>query len=108
MGGGHDHHHAKIKIPDYKIYKVEDVPELMAVKRVLGARGLKDPWLRNEVWKYTVKGRGSTKQIFRKVLGRGFFVGLVAGAITAGLEKVWMAKMYPHHHHDDEGHDAHH
>lgn len=47
MGGGHGHdHHHHIKIPDYKIYKVEDVPELMAVRRVLATQGLKDPWLR--------------------------------------------------------------
>jgi NADH dehydrogenase (ubiquinone) 1 beta subcomplex subunit 3 len=45
MGGDH-HGHAKIKIPDYKVYKVEAVPELMAVQRALANKGLKDPWLR--------------------------------------------------------------
>ena len=44
MGG--DHHGPPVKIPDYKIYKVESVPELMAVKRALAAKGLKNPWLR--------------------------------------------------------------
>jgi len=47
MGGDHGHGHgAPDKIPDYKIYKVETVPELMAVKRALAGKGLKDPWLR--------------------------------------------------------------
>lgn len=44
MGGGG--HHSFPKLPDYKIYKVEDVPELMITKRALAAKGLKDPWLR--------------------------------------------------------------
>ncbi len=44
MGGGHHGHH--IKIPDYKVYKVEDVPELMACRRILASQGLKDPWAR--------------------------------------------------------------
>jgi len=44
MGGGHG---AELpKIPDYRIYKTETVPELMTVQRALAQRGLKDPWLR--------------------------------------------------------------
>lgn len=43
--GGHDHHHAPYKVPDYKIYKV-DAPELVQVERALARQGLKDPWLR--------------------------------------------------------------
>ena len=69
MGGGehgHDHHHPKIihnpvishyitdshhggekfKCPDYKIYKVENAPDLLKVQEKLAAKGLKDPWLR--------------------------------------------------------------
>ncbi len=47
MGGDHGHGHGPpYKIPDYKIYKVESVPELMAVQRALAQKGLKDPWLR--------------------------------------------------------------
>lgn len=44
MGGGG--HHDIPRVPDYKIYRVEDVPELMITKRALAAKGLKDPWLR--------------------------------------------------------------
>jgi NADH dehydrogenase (ubiquinone) 1 beta subcomplex subunit 3 len=43
MGG---HHHQEIKIPDYRIYKVENCPELVQVEKALSRVGLKDPWLR--------------------------------------------------------------
>lgn len=43
MGG---HHHQVQTVPDWKIYKVEDAPELMEVKQSLQRQGLKDPWLR--------------------------------------------------------------
>lgn len=43
MGGGH---HQEFKVPDWKIYKVEDAPELLKVRRALERQGLKDPWLR--------------------------------------------------------------
>lgn len=45
MGGDHGHHGLP-KIPDYKIYKIEDVPEFVKLKTALAAKGLKDPWLR--------------------------------------------------------------
>jgi len=45
MGGDHGHHH-KYEVPDYRIYKVEDCPQLLKVQRALAQKGLKDPWLR--------------------------------------------------------------
>lgn len=33
-------------MPDWRSYKVEDVPELMWTKKALAVHGLKDPWLR--------------------------------------------------------------
>ncbi|KAG8302935.1 electron transport chain [Homalodisca vitripennis] len=45
MGGDHHHHH-KVEVPDYRIYKVEDCPELVRVQQELARKGLKDPWLR--------------------------------------------------------------
>jgi len=41
MGGG-----VKIHVPDYKKYKVQDVPELASLQEKLAKQGLKDPWLR--------------------------------------------------------------
>lgn len=46
MGGGHHDLGERMKIPDYRIYKVEDVPELVQTRDLLAKRGLKDPWLR--------------------------------------------------------------
>jgi NADH dehydrogenase (ubiquinone) 1 beta subcomplex subunit 3 len=46
MGGDGHHHGPEYKIPDYKIYKVENIPELVRIKDALAAKGLKDPWLR--------------------------------------------------------------
>lgn len=43
MGG---HHESEIKIPDYRIYKVDNVPDLVKVRDILATEGLKDPWLR--------------------------------------------------------------
>jgi NADH dehydrogenase (ubiquinone) 1 beta subcomplex subunit 3 len=46
-GGGHGHgHEPPYKVPDPSIYKAEDIPELMALKRALKKDGLKDPWIR--------------------------------------------------------------
>lgn len=44
MGGGH--HHNEFKVPDWRMYKVENCPELMQVQQSLARVGLKDPWLR--------------------------------------------------------------
>jgi len=43
MGG---HHEREIKIPDYRIYKVDNVPELVKVKNILATERLEGPWLR--------------------------------------------------------------
>ena len=45
MGGDH-HHHDILKVPDWKMYKVENSPELMRVQEALARKGLSDPWLR--------------------------------------------------------------
>jgi len=41
-----------VRIPDYRKYKIENIKELMDIKRQLNALGLKNPWLRNEVWRF--------------------------------------------------------
>lgn len=55
MGG--DHHHVKVpKVPDASIYnKVEEYPYLNNVQKRLAEKGLKDPWLRNHVWREMLK-----------------------------------------------------
>ncbi|XP_044264121.1 NADH dehydrogenase [ubiquinone] 1 beta subcomplex subunit 3 [Tribolium madens] len=102
MGGhGHGHGHEPYTVPDYKIYKVEDVPELMSTKRALACQGLKDPWLRNEVWRYNPKEFGTEKSRFRLFFYRGFRTGFAAFLITIAGTAIY-DKLYPskHDHHD--------
>ena len=37
---------APFEVPDWRIYKVENAPELVSVQNRLAKLGLKDPWLR--------------------------------------------------------------
>lgn len=100
MGG--DHHHNSFKVPDWKIYKVEDAPELMQVKQALARQGLKDPWLRNEVWRYN--GQFGTKGArFAKIFTRGLPYGFAAFLVTLGIEYAfdipWQGSRPGHEHH---------
>lgn len=49
MGGcdnGHHDHGPRMKVPDYRIYKVENHKELLQYQELLAVKGLKDPWIR--------------------------------------------------------------
>jgi NADH dehydrogenase (ubiquinone) 1 beta subcomplex subunit 3 len=78
MGGGH-HHNERLPIPDYRIYHVGDhTPRLQRIERMLAAKGLKDPWMRNEVWRYDEVMNGSPKMKILRTMGfggRGFIIG---------------------------------
>lgn len=91
MGGG------DFKIPDWRIYKVENAPELMETQRALASHGLRDPWIRNEVWRYDRTQFGTHAQRFRLVLFRGFKWGLAAAVATVAVEKAFFSD--DHHHH---------
>ncbi|KAG5871533.1 hypothetical protein JTB14_023958 [Gonioctena quinquepunctata] len=104
--GGHGHgHHDPYTIPDYKIYKVADVPELVATQKALAAQGLKDPWLRNEVWRYDPKEWGTEKTRLRPVFLRGFKYGFGAFLLTIAGTALY-DRMYPSEH--GHGHGDHH
>ncbi|KAF5274416.1 hypothetical protein FQA39_LY07296 [Lamprigera yunnana] len=79
MGG-----HTKIdcQVPDYRTYKVEDAPDLVKVQKALAARGLRDPWLRNEVWRFSPKLYGTKRHRVMLTLSRGFTYGLAAAVVT--------------------------
>jgi len=97
MGG---HGHQPYKIPNPDIYKVEDVPELKHVQEVLAKKGLKDPWLRNYVWRYQ-----RTQSSFMRglvTLTRGWKLGIPAFLITIAVEQYFGID-YGHGHHG-EGH----
>lgn len=99
MGGGHHH---QVKVPDWKSYRVEDAPELMKVKLALERQGLKDPWLRNEVWRYNGQF-GKSSQRLAMCFFRGFPLGFAAFLATLGVEYAfgipWMGSRPGHEHH---------
>jgi len=96
MGGGHHDFGPKMKIPDYSIYKVADAPELVQVQEVLAAKGLKDPWLRNEVWRYNRKEWWTHRQRLVTFVTRGMKVGFGLFLVTTAIETA-MAAVQPQH-----------
>ncbi|XP_017782219.1 PREDICTED: NADH dehydrogenase [ubiquinone] 1 beta subcomplex subunit 3 [Nicrophorus vespilloides] len=100
MGHGHGHGDP-YKIPDYRIYKVEDVPILMQTQRALQSQGLKDPWLRNEVWRYNEKEFGTFSSRVKMTFFRGFKYGFGAFLVTIAGTALY-DKMFPSKH--DHGH----
>ncbi|XP_056632658.1 NADH dehydrogenase [ubiquinone] 1 beta subcomplex subunit 3 [Diorhabda sublineata] len=97
MGGGAHGHEPPYKIPDYRIYKVKDVPELVETERALVSLGLKDPWLRNEVWRYNPKEFGTESTRFKSLFFRGFKLGFGAFVLTVIGTTIY-DKMYPSKH----------
>lgn len=81
MGG--DHGHSKQPLPDWKQWKVEGTP-LEFTQRRLAKRGLKDPWLRNEVWRCS--GHFSPPVALPEVMLRGFKWGFAAFAVALAIE----------------------
>ncbi|XP_050520433.1 NADH dehydrogenase [ubiquinone] 1 beta subcomplex subunit 3 [Daktulosphaira vitifoliae] len=96
MGG-----HNKIEIPDYRIYKVENVPELMKVKAILATEDLKDPWLRNEVWRYPPNRGSAYAQYFKCWFRgkRGLTIAFGLAATVIGIEKTYNHFFPAEHHH---------
>ncbi|KAH3751933.1 NADH dehydrogenase [ubiquinone] 1 beta subcomplex subunit 3-like [Dreissena polymorpha] len=99
MGGGG--HHFKINIPDYKKYKVEDVPELVKLQKDLAKRGLKDPWARNHVWKFQnelLKDYPKWQHLFRMPGPmRGIWVGLGLTFTIIAVDQMTGAHFRGHH-----------
>uniref|UniRef100_A0A8W7P603 Protein aurora borealis n=1 Tax=Anopheles coluzzii TaxID=1518534 RepID=A0A8W7P603_ANOCL len=108
MGHGHGHG-PPYKVPDASIYKVADAPELVEVERALARRGLKDPWLRNEVWRYNVKQFSTHRSRLITFLFKGFPLGFAAFVATIGVEYALGVDYHAHggHGHGDEkGHGS--
>nr|XP_048724839.1 NADH dehydrogenase [ubiquinone] 1 beta subcomplex subunit 3 isoform X1 [Caretta caretta] len=83
MGHGHEHGHGKMELPDYKQWKIEGTP-LQDVQEKLAKRGLRDPWIRNEAWRYM--GGFAKPVTVMDVLTKGFKWGFVAFVVALGVE----------------------
>ncbi|XP_033899367.2 NADH dehydrogenase [ubiquinone] 1 beta subcomplex subunit 3-like [Acipenser ruthenus] len=82
MGHGHEHGHG-LSMPDYKQWRVEGTPLEFTQER-LARRGLKDPWARNEAWRYM--GGFAKPTNFKDVFFRGFKWGFAAFVVALGVE----------------------
>ena len=83
MGHGKEHDPVKLDIPDYRIWKVEGT-QLEQVQKKLAKKGLKDPWARNEVWRFM--GEFGTPQSVYGVIFRGFKWGAAAFVLSLMVE----------------------
>ncbi|XP_008589375.1 PREDICTED: NADH dehydrogenase [ubiquinone] 1 beta subcomplex subunit 3 [Galeopterus variegatus] len=82
-GHGNEHGHSKMELPDYKQWKIEGTP-LETVQKRLAARGLRDPWGRNEAWRYM--GDFAHNVSFAGLLLKGFKWGFAAFVVAVGAE----------------------
>ncbi|XP_076648358.1 NADH dehydrogenase [ubiquinone] 1 beta subcomplex subunit 3 [Halictus rubicundus] len=82
------------KVPSPDIYKVEDIPRLMLVRKMLAERGLTSPWLRNDVWRYR-EVPVTRKQHIWWLCTRGLKVGIPLFILTIAIEKYYGIE--PHH-----------
>lgn len=108
--GGHGHHKPPYVVPDASIYKLENAPELLRVQSLLEKEGLKDPWLRNEVWRYEKKHWGTFRSRAFTMFSRGWKVGIPLFLVTIAVEQVFgLNQGHGHGHAKHEGeHGEHH
>jgi len=88
-------------VPDWKIYKVgPNTPELEQCQRMLSSLGLKDPWIRNEVWRYdrNQPTMADTNVLKKRLASRGVFPGFCIALVTAGIHYYFESKKDHGHH----------
>uniref|UniRef100_A0A8D0E665 NADH dehydrogenase [ubiquinone] 1 beta subcomplex subunit 3 n=1 Tax=Salvator merianae TaxID=96440 RepID=A0A8D0E665_SALMN len=96
MGHGHEHRHGKVELPDYKQWKIEGTP-LEDIQERLARRGLRDPWLRNEAWKYMTEY--AKPVTYLNVLGKGFKWGFAAFVVALAVEYTFFPPKKADGHH---------
>ncbi|KAL4217220.1 Ndufb3p [Mactra antiquata] len=105
MGGGPIKH----DVPHYSKWKVQDYPRFLAYQKQLEDAGLKDPWIRNHLWKHTcpyTENHGKNV-LYRFARAGGMHAGLRWGiytvvgyiAIDQVLRKMGVIKPASHGHH---------
>ncbi|KAK0085968.1 hypothetical protein PV325_004164 [Microctonus aethiopoides] len=101
--GGHGHE-PPYKVPSPDHYKLEDAPELLKYQQKLAKIGLKDPWIRNHIWRYDKKYGTITSRWFWLMI-RGVPTGLAAFGLTLAIENALGIDYHPWlHEHNDHGH----
>ncbi|XP_026316547.1 NADH dehydrogenase [ubiquinone] 1 beta subcomplex subunit 3 [Hyposmocoma kahamanoa] len=103
--GGHSHGHGEpYQIPDYKTFKVEGIKQLEDLQVALAKKCLKDPWIRNEVWRYH-PGFGTRASRARVLFTRGMPLGLGLAMVSTIIYKA-LPDGHGHgdHEHGDSGH----
>ncbi|CAG9571018.1 unnamed protein product [Danaus chrysippus] len=95
--GGHGHG-APYTIPKYTEFKTKGIPQLEELEKALAQKGLKDPWIRNEAWRYH-PGFGTKLQRARKLFFRGFPLGLALTIATVAFDKLAGGEDHDHGHH---------
>ncbi|KOB67607.1 putative NADH dehydrogenase [Operophtera brumata] len=99
--GGHGHG-PPYEVPPYTQFCHKGIPQLEQLEKALCEKGLKDPWIRNEAWRYH-PGFGTKWQRANKTFFRGLPLGLGLAILTVGLERVLGGSDGGHGH----GHDGH-
>lgn len=92
-----------VRIPDWKKYNVQETPELLEVQKRLAEKGLKNPWLRNDVWRYDPRlwGTYMDRSLF---LFRYLKYGVAAFIVTESFAHL-MGWRGDHGHHEEHHED---
>ncbi|XP_050355986.1 NADH dehydrogenase [ubiquinone] 1 beta subcomplex subunit 3 [Nymphalis io] len=95
--GGHGHE-PPYTIPKYTEFQIKGIPQLQELEEALARKGLKDPWIRNEAWRYH-PGFGTRWQRARKLFFRGLPLGIALTAATVAYDKLTAKEGHGHGHH---------
>ncbi|PAA77756.1 hypothetical protein BOX15_Mlig004930g4, partial [Macrostomum lignano] len=105
MGGDSHGHGTKWIPPDWRQYKIQDAPRVQQHVDRLAAIGLKDPWARNEVWRYHSEFYKPPNRWIMWLITRGAPYGIAAFGTVIVLEKLYG---YVNRKHGHDGHAKHH
>ncbi|GBP98392.1 NADH dehydrogenase 1 beta subcomplex subunit 3 [Eumeta japonica] len=100
---GHGDHGPPYVIPDYKIFKIDGIPQLEQLRDALAQKGLHDPWIRNEAWRYH-PGFGTRWQRSKSFFFRGLFIGIALTALHVTYDKM-VGGGHDHGHGHEHGDD---
>ncbi|CAM4767315.1 unnamed protein product [Rotaria magnacalcarata] len=90
----------EFRVPDWRSYKVDGIPELESHRSKLMNKGLRDPWIRNQAWLFDQKvGAYPQWRISLRTAFFGFRYAMVALATCLITEKILEKAFPPFHGH---------